>query len=37
MQRIVITGIGAITPFGVGMARCYEQLISGKSAIRVEC
>ena len=35
MERIVVTGIGAITPFGVGMEQCYRQLIRGKSAIHV--
>mgnify|MGYP004514406417 CR=1 FL=1 len=37
MERVVVTGIGAITPFGVGMQQCYRQLIQGKSAIRVVC
>ena len=35
MRRIVVTGIGAITPFGVGMDHCFQSLIQGKSAIQV--
>ncbi|KAK8792560.1 hypothetical protein WA588_005052 [Blastocystis sp. NMH] len=33
MERVVVTGIGAITPFGVGMEQCYRQLIQGRTAI----
>ena len=35
MQRVVITGIGAVTPFGVGMAHCFEEVVNGKTAIKV--
>ena len=35
MRRIVVTGIGAITPFGVGMDHCFQSLIQGKTAIQV--
>ena len=35
MHRVVITGIGAVTPFGIGMAHCYEQLLLGRTAIHV--
>lgn len=32
--RIVITGIGAVTPFGVGVTPFWEGLIGGHSAVR---
>ena len=32
--RIVVTGIGAVTPFGVGVKRFWNELLAGKSAIR---
>lgn len=35
MQRVVITGIGAITPFGVGMEHCFQQIVAGRSGIVV--
>ena len=35
MQRVVITGIGAITPFGVGMEHCFTQLVNSCCAIKV--
>ncbi len=33
-QRIVVTGLGAVTPFGVGVKRFWDDLIAGKSSIR---
>src|SRR6188472_3381177 len=33
-ERIVITGLGAVTPYGVGLARLEEGLFRGRSAIR---
>ena len=32
--RVVVTGLGAVTPFGVGVARLWEGLLAGRSAIR---
>ena len=32
-RRVVITGIGAITPYGVGADKLWEALKAGKSAI----
>jgi 3-oxoacyl-(acyl-carrier-protein) synthase len=34
MTRIVVTGIGAITPAGVGEDALWERVLSGRSAIR---
>jgi 3-oxoacyl-[acyl-carrier-protein] synthase II len=33
-RRVVITGLGAVSPFGVGAALLWESAIAGKSAIR---
>ncbi len=32
--RVVVTGLGAVTPFGVGVARLWEGMLAGRSAIR---
>ena len=32
--RVVVTGLGAVTPFGVGVVRLWEGLVAGRSAIR---
>lgn len=32
--RIVVTGLGAVTPFGVGVPVFWEGIVGGKSAIR---
>ncbi|WEG12352.1 beta-ketoacyl-ACP synthase II [Pullulanibacillus sp. KACC 23026] len=32
-ERIVITGMGAVTPLGIGVSTYWEQLIRGKSGI----
>lgn len=34
MTRVVITGLGAITPLGVGVDRTWQGLIEGKSGVR---
>src|SRR5690349_6724069 len=33
-QRIVVTGMGAVTPYGVGLLPLWGGLIEGRSAIR---
>ncbi len=33
MKKIVITGMGAVTPIGIGVDRYWENLLSGKSGI----
>ena len=32
-RRVVITGLGAVTPYGVGVEKFWEGLKAGKSAI----
>ena len=32
-RRVVITGLGAVTPFGVGVDRFWNSLIEGKSGV----
>ena len=33
MEKIVITGMGAVTPIGIGVDTFWENLIQGKSGI----
>ena len=33
-QRVVITGFGAVTPFGCGVPLMWESLLEGRSAVR---
>ena len=32
-RRVVVTGMGAVTPFGLGVDRFWDGLISGQSAV----
>lgn len=34
MKRVVITGIGVISPFGVGTAAFWEKLLAGEAGVR---
>ena len=33
MKRVVVTGLGALTPFGMGVKTAWDAIIAGKSAI----
>ena len=33
MKRVVITGLGALTPFGMGVDLAWDSIIAGKSAL----
>lgn len=33
-KRVVVTGIGMVTPFGVGVTNNWNALLSGKTSIR---
>lgn len=34
MRRVVVTGMGMVSPFGAGVRHTWDRLIAGKSAIR---
>lgn len=34
MRRVVVTGIGLLSPFGVGAEHAWKQLLAGRSAVR---
>ena len=33
-RRVVITGVGIVSPNGIGNENCYKAMIGGKSAVR---
>jgi hypothetical protein len=34
-RRVVVTGMGAVTPFGVGVEHSWEKLLDSKTAVDV--
>ena len=34
MRRVVVTGLGLVSPFGIGHEHCWKQLLAGRSAAR---
>jgi 3-oxoacyl-[acyl-carrier-protein] synthase II len=34
-RRVVVTGMGAVTPFGVGVGRAWENVLNSQCAIEV--
>src|SRR5512139_2263133 len=35
-RRVVITGMGALTPVGLNVETCWESMIAGRSGVRFE-
>ena len=33
MRRVVVTGLGALTPFGMGVDLAWDSLVAGRSGI----
>ncbi|TIS47295.1 MAG: beta-ketoacyl-ACP synthase II, partial [Mesorhizobium sp.] len=34
MRRVVVTGLGLLSPFGMGFEHSWKELLSGRSAAR---
>lgn len=34
-RRVVVTGLGAVTPFGMGVDRAWDSLLDSQSAVQV--
>mgnify|MGYP002679336785 FL=1 len=34
MKRVVITGMGCVSPFGIGVDKAWDAVTNGKSGIR---